>query len=230
MFYVIIFYISTLNEMPNLEIKSALFGFAIGDSLDVPVEFKSRSYLKAKPLTRMIGYGTHDQPPGTFSDDASLAFCLTEALTTGYDLQKIADLFIAWMYEGYWTPWGDVFDKGIATTTAIGRVKLGIRPDLAGGMEELDNSNGSLMRILPLLFYLRDKPIEERFHITKEVSSLTHAHIRSVIACFYYLEFARLIGKSESKFEIHTRLQQEIALFLETLSINPSELPVSIAC
>jgi ADP-ribosyl-[dinitrogen reductase] hydrolase len=204
--------------------KSALFGLAVGDALGVPVEFKSRSYLKAKPLISMIGYGTHDQLPGTFSDDASLTFCLTEALTTGYDLQKIADLFIAWMYEGYWTPWGDVFDKGIATTTAIGSLKLGIRPDLAGGMGELDNGNGSLMRILPLVFYLQDKPIRERFRITKEVSSLTHAHIRSVIACFYYLEFARLIRKGESKFEIYSRLQQEIPTFLETLSINPSEI------
>ncbi len=205
-------------------IKSALFSLAIGDALGVPVEFKSRSYLKAKPLTKMIGYGTHDQPPGTFSDDASLTFCLAEALTTGYDLKKIADLFIAWMYEGYWTPWGEVFDKGIATTQAIGKLKLGMRPDLAGGMGDFDNGNGSLMRILPLVFYLQDKPIQERFRITKEVSSLTHAHIRSVLACFYYLEFVRLIGKGESKVEIYARLQQEIPLFLETLSIKPSEI------
>src|SRR5664279_2135854 len=44
------------------------------------------------------------------------------------------------------------------------------------------------------------------------------------LACFYYLEFVRLIGKGESKFEICTRLQQEINLFLETLSISPSEI------
>jgi ADP-ribosyl-[dinitrogen reductase] hydrolase len=210
--------------MINREIKSSLFGLAIGDALGVPVEFKSRFYLKAKPLTMLIGYGTHDQPPGTFSDDGSLTFCLAEVLTTGYDLQKIAGLFIAWMYEGYWTPRGEVFDKGIATTQAIGRLKLGMRPDLAGGMGELDNGNGSLMRIMPLVFYLRDKPTQERFRITKEVSSLTHVHIRSVIACFYYLEFARLIRKGESNFEIYARLQQEIPLFLDTLSINPSEI------
>jgi ADP-ribosylglycohydrolase len=49
------------------------------------------------------------------------------------------------------------------------------------------------MRILPLLFLIKNKPIEERFEITRQVSSVTHGHIRSVVACFYYLEFSRLI-------------------------------------
>jgi ADP-ribosyl-[dinitrogen reductase] hydrolase len=60
--------------MLKQRIKSSLFGLAIGDALGVPVEFKSRSYLKLKPLNKMFGYGTHDQPPGTFSDDAFLLF------------------------------------------------------------------------------------------------------------------------------------------------------------
>ena len=57
-------------------IKGTLFGVAIGDALGVPVEFKSRDYLKNNPVQDIIGYGTYNQPPGTFSDDSSMTFCL----------------------------------------------------------------------------------------------------------------------------------------------------------
>jgi ADP-ribosylglycohydrolase len=80
------------------------------------------------------------------------------------------------------------------------------------------------MRISPLLFYLLDKPINERYEITKQVSSITHGHIRSVIACFYYLEFARQLFAQKDKFEIYKNLQTEITTHLTSLSINPTEL------
>ena len=56
--------------------RDILFGVAVGDALGVPVEFKSRQTIAQKPVTDMIGYGTYDLPPGTFSDDSSLSFCL----------------------------------------------------------------------------------------------------------------------------------------------------------
>jgi ADP-ribosylglycohydrolase len=95
---------------------------------------------------------------------------------------------------------------------------------LEGGIDERDNGNGSLMRILPLLFYLNDKPIKERFNLTEQVSAITHGHIRSIIACFYYLEFARQILKGKDKFEIYKNLQSEIPNFLTTLSISEMEI------
>ena len=66
--------------------KDILFGVAIGDALGVPVEFNSREDISRKPVTDMQGYGTYDFPPGTFSDDSSLTFCLAEALTKRFDL------------------------------------------------------------------------------------------------------------------------------------------------
>src|SRR5688572_18507211 len=173
--------------------KDILFGIAIGDALGVPVEFKSRKTISLNPVTDMKGFGTYNLPPGTFSDDSSLAFCLAEALTHEFSLQRIADNFVAWHNNNFWTPRGSVFDVGIATSQAIRRLEKGCQPDLAGGMDVSDNGNGSLMRILALLVYTKDKTYEERYLITKQVSSITHGHIRSVIACFYYLEFARQI-------------------------------------
>ena len=207
-----------------LHIKSALFGVAVGDALGVPVEFKSRQTISKNPVTDMIGYGTYNLPAGTWSDDSSLTFCLAEALTEDFDLNVIGQNFVKWTHENYWTARGHVFDIGIATSQAISRLSNGEKPELAGGFDETDNGNGSLMRILPLFFYLLDKPINERYEITKKVSSLTHGHIRSIIACFYYLEFAIQILMAKDKFEIYKNLQIEISNHLKSLTINPTEI------
>ncbi len=212
-----------MKDLKN-NIKSALFGVATGDALGVPAEFKSRETIRQNPITDMIGYGTYNLPAGTFSDDSSLTFCLAEALTEGFDMDIIARNFIKWYFENYWTARGNVFDVGIATKEAIDRLTSGVQADLAGGVDVSSNGNGSLMRILPLVFYMIDKPISERYQITKQVSSITHGHIRSIIACFYYLEFARLIILGMDKFEIYKKLQLEVAEYLKSLSIKPDEI------
>ncbi len=82
-------------------IRDVLFGIAVGDALGIPMEFKLRADFENNPVTEMTGYGTHQQPAGTFSDDSSMAFCQAEALIGEYNLNKLAKLFIAWKTEGY---------------------------------------------------------------------------------------------------------------------------------
>ncbi|MCB9274403.1 MAG: ADP-ribosylglycohydrolase family protein [Lewinellaceae bacterium] len=181
------------------QIKSALFGLAVGDALGVPVEFVGRPWLKKHPLEDMRGHGTHDQPPGTWSDDSSLSFCLAESLCSGYNLRDIADKFLAWYRQGEWAARGEVFDIGNSTIAAMERLSnRALPPELAGGLDERSNGNGSLMRIMPLLFYIHNKPIDERYQACSEVSSLTHGHFRSVFSCFLYLEAARLLLQGET--------------------------------
>jgi ADP-ribosylglycohydrolase len=211
------------NHNPS---KDILFGLAVGDALGVPVEFKSREEIARRPVTDMIGYGTYNLPPGTFSDDSSLAFCLAEALTEGFDLQKIADNFVRWLTKNYWTPRGHVFDVGIATKEAIFRLKDGETPEYAGGTGPMDNGNGSLMRILPLLIYLKNRTLDERYQLTRKVSSITHGHVRSSIACFYYLEFARHILAGLDKFTVYQQLQKDLKAYLQKLEINPDEINI----
>lgn len=204
--------------------QDILFGIAVGDALGVPVEFKDRETIALNPICDMTGFGTYNLPAGTFSDDSSLAFCLAEALTMEFNLKIIGNNFVAWLNNNFWTARGNVFDVGMATRKAIGRLQVGCNPVLAGGMDESDNGNGSLMRILPLLIYIKDKPIEDRYQIIKQVSSITHGHIRSVIACFYYLEFARQILLGIDRFRIYKNLQIEISEYLNALSINSTEI------
>lgn len=206
------------------EIKSVLLGLAIGDAVGVPYEFRSREIMQKNPATDMVGYGTYNQSPGTFSDDSSLTFCLAEALTHGFDLQEIANNFIKWVEEDYWTAHGEVFDIGIATHEAISNLMNGDSPEMSGGDDEYSNGNGSLMRIAPLLFYLSDKPIQERFELTRLVSGITHRHIRSVVACFFYLEFARFLVEGLEKQDAYMKTQVQVSAFLKTIKIPDSEL------
>lgn len=216
---------NSLNPIPitSNACLDILLGVSIGDALGVPVEFKSREVIKNKPVTGMIGFGTYNLPPGTFSDDSSLTFCLTEALITGYNLKTIADNFIKWLCDKYWTATNVVFDVGITTRNAIERLIKGCDPGVAGDFDEESNGNGSLMRILPLLLYLRNKPIKERYQLIRQVSSITHGHVRSSIACFYYMEFARGLLQGIDKFKIYEELQSTVPDFLDSLSINPDE-------
>jgi len=80
------------------------------------------------------------------------------------------------------------------------------------------------MRILPLLVYSKDLPINDRFEITKQVSSITHGHIRSVISCFYYLEFARLILEGLDTLSAYNSLKIPLNEFLKSQAILDHEI------
>ncbi len=212
---------SELNE----KIVAGIFGVAVGDALGVPVEFTNRQDLDKNPVTNMREYGTYHQPKGTWSDDSSLTFCLMEGLSNGYNLEDIAAKFAQWKYHSYWTPHGSVFDIGMATSQAIHEIKKGTKPELCGGMDEWSNGNGSLMRILPMAFYLYNEPdINVRFEKVKAVSSITHAHVRSVIACFTYVEYAIKLIEGFDKLEALQIIQKSVIKHLAKLEINTAEV------
>ena len=193
------------------QIKGGIYGVATGDALGVPYEFISKMAIRQNPATDMTGNGTHRQPAGTWSDDSSLTFCLMEGLIKGYDLKVIGREFVSWFDYSSWTPHGSVFDIGITTRQAIYRLAKGETPELCGGMDEFSNGNGSLMRILPMVYFLRDENnINERYQMIKDISSLTHAHIRSVIGCFIYVEYALLLLKGMEKFEAYGQMKKEV--------------------
>ena len=169
-----------MNKNRSIDI---LLGVAIGDALGVPVEFKTRAYLQKNPVTDMIGFGTHKQPAGTWSDDSALTFCLAEALIEGYTIERSANYLLKWYTENYWTANGDVFDIGNTTLKVIVKLKSGVAAHESGLKSEQSNGNGSLMRMSPLMVFLSGRTIEERFKFIKEESSITHAHNISIIAC-----------------------------------------------
>ncbi|QMW04471.1 ADP-ribosylglycohydrolase family protein [Spirosoma foliorum] len=207
------------SKTSSNNVLNALMGLCVGDALGVPVEFTSRKILHNNPVTDMLGFGTHNQPIGTWSDDSSLAFCLAESLCKGYNLDDIALQAVKWYSAGLWTPHGNVFDIGIATSTALHKIATGVSPKTSGGAGEYDNGNGSLMRILPIIFYLKDKPIQQRYQIIAEVSGITHRHIRSIFSCFIYCEYALLLLNGLEKFQALQVMQNTINEFLRANSV-----------
>ncbi|UOQ71195.1 ADP-ribosylglycohydrolase family protein [Hymenobacter cellulosilyticus] len=206
--------------MTIAQCRGALLGLAVGDALGVPVEFEGRSRRRLDPVVSMRAYGTHNQPVGTWSDDASLTFCLAASLTHvgayAIDVQDLSRRFINWLDMGYWTPHGQVFDVGIATREAIFRLREGIAPEKAGGTREFDNGNGALMRILPLVFHplWQQADAAERQRLTHRVCSLTHGHYRSTLGCYLYLEMAWGLLQGLSPAQAHQRLLREVPLGL----------------
>src|SRR3954447_14292632 len=122
-------------------VLGALWGALSGDALGVPVEFLSRETVQKNPVREMRGFGTHNQPPGTWSDDSSLLLCTAESLVEchGLDPADLGRRFVRWEREGYWTPYGKIFDIGIATSHALARLAAGTPPEKAGGADEYSN-------------------------------------------------------------------------------------------
>lgn len=205
--------------------KNILLGMAVGDALGVPVEFMSRESLQQNPVIDMMGNGVHMQPKGTWSDDSSLAFCLAESLCEkGLDIEDMGQKIVAWYTENYWTPHGEVFDIGVRTKQAIDRMMMlmkedkPIEPIPKNETRRSDNGNGSLMRILPLSLCLHKKPLLMRYQIVDEVSSLTHAHPVTIMACFAYTELALQIIEGIDKMTAYYNVQK---ICIEQFGKNP---------
>ncbi|CCH53872.1 ADP-ribosylglycohydrolase [Fibrisoma limi BUZ 3] len=207
------------------QVKAAFFGAAVGDALGVPVEFMSRAALSRNPVIDYRGYGVWHQPPGTFSDDSSLFFCTAESLCHGFDVVDVANQFVRWYQQGYWGAHDEVFDIGGATRAALTRVINGASPALSGGFLEHDNGNGSLMRILPIAFYLRNEPsMRARFDTVKDLSAITHGHFRSVMACFVYVELAIQLLVDADIPVAYARMQTRVNDFIAENSFSPAEI------
>lgn len=206
-------------------IEAALVGFAVGDALGVPVEFRHRSELRRDPVTGMRGYQVHHQPPGTWSDDSALTFQLVENLIEGYDPQQLGERFVRWFVQGEWSARGNCFDIGIATRSALHRIEQGTPALEAGENGEYSNGNGALMRILPLAFTLLNEGSQEaRFQHVCEVARVTHGHIRSAMGSFFFVEIVRQLLHGLDKHQAYRVARQETADFLTNRPVPAHEL------
>jgi ADP-ribosyl-[dinitrogen reductase] hydrolase len=201
--------------MKNEMIKNGIMGLIMGDALGVPVEFKSREELTRNPVKDMIGYGTYNQPPGTWSDDSSMALVTLESLSDdGYNPENIMKGFCKWAYEGYMTPYGKTFSIGNTTSIACRKYKLNKDIRTCGEISERSNGNGALMRILPASIYFAED--SEKIIIEKsfEVSALTHNHMRSKIACALYSLLLSALLKGGNLYEALANANRIIAPYI----------------
>lgn len=174
------------------KILGGVYGLAIGDALGVPVEFCKREILDQAPVKDMEAGGTHKQDKGTWSDDTSMVLATMDAMSAGgLSYGMIMDNFKKWFTQARYTATGLVFDIGGTTSAAIHSYMRGELIDRCGLDDERSNGNGSLMRILPMIYYVAPKYGMEVNPVVVEqvgkVSSLTHAHEDSKRCCVYYV-------------------------------------------
>ena len=161
---------------------NGIMGLVVGDALGVPVEFRKRDTYEVKD---MIGFGTYNQKPGTWSDDSSLTLATVESMGRmgKVDPMDIMKNFLDWLEDDWFTPCGEIFDVGGTTRRAIIRFSKGTDPLDCGSKSRMDNGNGALMRILPVAM-LPDNSDKQAQILN--VAHLTHAHFISDFACIIY--------------------------------------------
>lgn len=190
------------------DLKSIIYGLAIGDALGVPFEFISRNLMNLNPCKDMNGFGTHNQPIGSWSDDTSLTLCLLDAISYKnhiIDKKLVAQNMISWLDQAKFTANNIRFDVGFSTRRSIMKMKTHKNLSKCGDTSFNQNGNGALMRIAPLVLFLKDEQdIFNRFLLTKEYVSMTHGNEINIIGCHIYIEFMLQILKHKNmdKFEI----------------------------
>ena len=180
------------------DILAGVFGLALGDAVGVPFEFQPREALKRHDLSKMYEYGTHNQPVGTWSDDTSMVLATLDAMCCNVGtFGRVMDNFCRWRNNGEYTSNGEVFDVGGTTNRALARYTTGEDLALCGEDDVYSNGNGSLMRMLPVAYYIwirRGLNIDEStVGMIGMFSSLTHAHRLSKECCVYYVYIALYI-------------------------------------
>lgn len=187
------------DNQPNdrQRLIGGLLGVVVGDAIGVPWEFQPAN--TAPRPTPAVGFQTFEQPPGTWSDDGSMTLALLESLLeVGWDLDDQGRRFLAWFDDAQYTATGVCFDSGIATTAALNRIRAGTPAEEAGSTGDDSQSNGGLMRILPVALMGRDLSDAELVARAEEATAVTHAHPRVMVASAIYVLVARALLRGET--------------------------------
>lgn len=179
------------------KMRAGILGFVVGDALGVPIEFLDRKYLERNQLREMVGYGSHNVPKGTWSDDTSMMLATMDSIieNNGINYDDIIYKFSEWTDSAKYTATDRLFDIGVSTSKAISNFKRGVSALECGGRGFNENGNGSLMRILPIAFYLNANSFteDEEVNIINNSSSLTHGHEISCLGCKIFSDYVKAL-------------------------------------
>lgn len=174
-----------------------LLGLACGDAVGTTVEFSRPGTFK--PVTDMVGKGPFGLKPGQWTDDTSMALCLTESLLEkqGFDPVDQLERYVRWWREGHWSSTGRCFDIGNTTRHALSEF-LQTHAPYCGQTDELSAGNGSLMRLAPVPLYFASDP-RAAIERAADSSRTTHGAKNAVDACRYFAGL--IVGALQGKYK-----------------------------
>ena len=188
-----------------MSIEGALIGSILGDALGMPYEFKSRKELDNNPVMDLV------YKKAIITDDSSMTLCTIEnLLENGNDLPMLYQKFNQWLMEGYWSFDGvHTIGMGMIVGNALNRIRAEQKqdkPEEGGLTGEMDNGNGSIMRIIPVILYNLNKSLSDMLHEVHKASRITHAHPRSQMGCGIYALFVRAFKEEKDKEKAYNRM------------------------
>jgi ADP-ribosyl-[dinitrogen reductase] hydrolase len=80
------------------------------------------------------------------------------------------------------------------------------------------------MRIIPASLYFCDLNDAELYERIKEISSVTHAHFRSVFSCFIFSKYVIELLKANDKIKALIKIGKEVKQFALDNAFNESEV------
>jgi ADP-ribosylglycohydrolase len=189
--------------MEKKKLLGALLGLAVGDALGAPVEFKKRNTYPI--VTDMQSGGFYNLKPGEWTDDTSMALCLSRSLSTKkqFDPHDIMNRFTRWWQCGYMSSRNVCFDIGDTTKRAL--LKWSEEETLISSTDsKIDkkcDGNGTIMRLAPVPIFFRND-IEQAIRYSHLQSTLTHVSDQAADACMYMAGIILGALEGESKIEI----------------------------
>ncbi len=203
-----------------MQLYNAITGFAVGDAIGVPYEFKKRNTFNCVGMRASTFKDAHLLlPRGSWSDDTSLMLCVLDALTVKrkYDVMELPPMTqeqidarhsrirrqvykrfkynaLAWLFCGKYTNhWYHIpYDVGNSCFRGIMSMLLSLRNKRADAITA--NGNGGLMRILPLAF-MQYSDDNELMDYIKLFNHCSHNHMISHVGCLIYIKLAQILQK-----------------------------------
>ena len=161
--------------------RGSFLGLAIGDSLGMPLEFKEPGSFT--PVTTLTSGGSHNLPPGYWTDDTSMALCLAESLIQCQTLDPADQMnrYTRWYKYGYLSSIEKCIDIGKTVQAALKNFSKTEQP-YAGSTDPRSAGNGSIMRLAPVpLRYATDA--QQAIDLAAASSRTTHAAAEAVDGC-----------------------------------------------
>ncbi len=192
-------------------VRDGLIGLAIGNAMGVPTESSGREDLLEKPVVRMMPRIRDGIPKGAWSDSTSLTIATMDAIINkGIDYTAIADNFVRWFTANQFCSLKEPFDVGETTLKALVSYTQHLEVAEECGLSGIqDNGSGSLVRMLPIAYYFVASKAPERdiLEITRNVSSITHAHEVSICGCYIYIRYVMYLLRGNNKFSALTKVR-----------------------
>jgi len=193
-------------NMDKTRFHGCLLGLAVGDAVGTTVEFMPRGSFPK--MTDMVGGGPFHLKAGQWTDDTSMALCLTISLIEkkGFDPSDQMDRYWDWYKNGYMSSADICFDIGNTIRYALDRYHRTRNP-FSGSDSPNMAGNGSLMRFAPIpMFYFPD--LEKIVLYAGESSRTTHGASECIEACQLFGEmiYLALSGKEKDQILFDTKV------------------------